>query len=261
MGELEFLRVVREWFESEKNNMAKGNFLQSCLSIISIISLVFSFVFPHFIKLSKEGSEKLNFIFNGLNALFIIILLVIALLTLIEFINNGKNSVLSFVGDLLQKWADNILVTIFMVILPIETILYRLFLGTGLLNLLIGAIQNNTNLLFVSSFVLFAINLIKTVAIGIENNQHKILIKKLNSSQKKEFKSYKEEAKIPIFLIKFLWSLSKKQKKVFCDNCDEIIIKLDSRSGKIIEKQKNINYLRNSNVTVSESVARAIIEK
>lgn len=33
MEELEFLSEVRKWFESEKNNMAEGNFLQVCLSI------------------------------------------------------------------------------------------------------------------------------------------------------------------------------------------------------------------------------------
>ena len=260
MEELEFLSEVRKWFESEKNNMAEGNFLQVCLSIFLAILLVISPFLPHLNELSKEDSGKLTSIFNILNTGLVIVLLGIALFVFIESILNGKKSVLSFVFDFLQKWAGNIVVTIFTVILPIVAIFYKLLVGYGLVSLLIGAIHNNTNPFFVASFVLFALKFILNVVTIINKNYHKLLFKKLNSSQRIEFNSYKKEARIPNFLLKLLWSLSDKQKIAFCDNCDEIIIKLDSRIETIKREQKKNSYLRNSKVTESESVAPAIIK-
>ena len=260
MEKITFLRELRKWFETEKNNLVGGNFVLSFFTKLPIPLFFFSRFLPHYFALSKKGSENFTFIFNILNAILFILLLLIAVIVFIESISEVKNSVLSFVFGFMQKWADNIFVTLFMLILPAETILYRLLLGYGLFNLLKDAIQNNTNPFFVASFVLFALKLIVSVFSFIEKKIHHLLLLRLNPSQYREFIFYTRKAGIPTCPLRFE-ILLKKQKATRSANCQKIISRLESRIKRIKEKQERANYLKNSNITSSESVAAAIIEQ
>lgn len=179
-----------------------------------------------------------------------------------ESISDEKNSIVS---AFIQKWANNIVLDLFTLVLPIVSIFYKLFLGYGLLDLLKDAFQNNNNILYVVSFTLFGLkfifSLINFIITLIEKCGHHLFFIQLNPSQRKRFNYYKRKAGIPICPLKLKILCRKQWKKQRSDNCNLIIESLDERIEKMRKKLMLTNHLNNSNVTPNESVEPAILEQ
>lgn len=262
MEEIDFLKGLKKWFEDEKYNIEKSNMnlrnVIGFLSFLSIIFLVLSPFFPHCYK----GGKILISILNWINLISMACILFISGFVFKESISGEKDSIVS---AFIQKWANNIVLDLFTLILPIVSIVYKLFLGYGLLDLLKDAFQNNNSILYVVSFTLFGLKFIFSVLNFFntlkEKCEHHLFFRQLNPSQRQEFNNKKREAGIPICPLKLEILHKKQRKKQRSDNCKLIIESLDEKIEKMRKELMLANLLKNANITPNESVEPAILEQ